>query len=109
VARAHKPGRERADGVDDNRGRGGSTGVRPAVESTAVLHRGFGSAAGRRWRGRGGGRRSQGWGQFDRQGPMAMVRGAVAGVRGGVVAGAVAGHNRSGKVVHCDRESVAEL
>jgi hypothetical protein len=40
---------------------------------------------------------------------MAMVRGAVAGVRGGVVAGAVAGHNRSGKVVHCDRESVAEL
>jgi hypothetical protein len=37
------------------------------------------------------------------------VRGAVAGVRGGDVAGAVAGHNRRGKVVHCDHESVAEL
>jgi hypothetical protein len=37
------------------------------------------------------------------------VRGTVAGVRGGDVAGAVAGHNRRGKVVPCDRESVAEL
>jgi hypothetical protein len=33
----------------------------------------------------------------------------VAGVRGGDVAGAVAGHNRRGKVVPWDRESVAEL
>jgi hypothetical protein len=37
------------------------------------------------------------------------VRGAVAGVHGSDVAGAVAGHNRRGKVVPCDRESVAEL
>ena len=37
------------------------------------------------------------------------VRGAVAGVHGGEVAGAVAGCNRRGKVVPCDRESVAEL
>jgi hypothetical protein len=37
------------------------------------------------------------------------VRGAVAGVRGGNVAGAVAGDNRRGKVAPCDRESVAEL
>jgi hypothetical protein len=37
------------------------------------------------------------------------VSGAVAGVRGGAVAGAGAGHKRRGKVVHCDRESVAEL
>jgi hypothetical protein len=37
------------------------------------------------------------------------VRGAVAGVRGSDVAGAVAGHNRRGKVVPCDRESLAEL
>jgi hypothetical protein len=37
------------------------------------------------------------------------VHGAVAGVRGGDVAGAVARHNRRGKVVPCDRESVAEI
>jgi hypothetical protein len=37
------------------------------------------------------------------------VRGAVAGVHGGEVAGAVAGCNRRGKGVPCDRESVAEL
>jgi hypothetical protein len=37
------------------------------------------------------------------------VHGAVAGVRGGDVAGAVAEHNRRGKVVPCDHESVAEL
>jgi hypothetical protein len=37
------------------------------------------------------------------------VRGAVAGVHGGDVAGAVAGHNRRGKGVPCDRECVAEL
>jgi hypothetical protein len=37
------------------------------------------------------------------------VRSVVAGVRGGDVAGAIAGHNRRGKVVPCDRESVAEL
>jgi hypothetical protein len=37
------------------------------------------------------------------------VRGVVAGVRGGDVAGAVAGHNRRGKVLPYDRESVAEL
>jgi hypothetical protein len=38
-----------------------------------------------------------------------MVRGAVAGVHGIDVAGAVAGRNRRGKEVHCDREYVAEL
>jgi hypothetical protein len=37
------------------------------------------------------------------------VRGTVADVRGGDAAGAVAGHNRRGKVAPCDRESVAEL
>jgi hypothetical protein len=37
------------------------------------------------------------------------VRGTVAGARGGVATGAVAGHNRGGKVAPCDRESVAEL
>jgi hypothetical protein len=37
------------------------------------------------------------------------VRGTVAGARGGDAAGAVASHNRGGKVVPCDRESVAEL
>jgi hypothetical protein len=37
------------------------------------------------------------------------VRGTVADVRGGDAAGAVAGHNRRGKVVLCDHESVAEL
>jgi hypothetical protein len=37
------------------------------------------------------------------------VRRTVADVRGGDAAGAVAGHNRRGKVVPCDRESVAEL
>jgi hypothetical protein len=37
------------------------------------------------------------------------VRGAVAGVRGGDVVDAVAGHIRRVKVVPCDRESVAEL
>jgi hypothetical protein len=37
------------------------------------------------------------------------VRGAVAGVHGGEVAGAVAGCNRRGKGVPCDSESVAEL
>jgi hypothetical protein len=79
------------------------------VESAAVLRRGSGSAAGRRWRGTGGGRRSQGWGQFDLRGLWRPVRGTVAGVRGGDVAGAVAGHNRRGKVVPWDRESVAEL
>jgi hypothetical protein len=40
---------------------------------------------------------------------VAGVRGTVAGVHGGDVVGAVAGHNRRGKVVPCDRESVAEL
>jgi hypothetical protein len=39
--------------------------------SAAVLRRGSGSAAGRQWRGTGGGRGSQGWGQFDRRGPRA--------------------------------------
>jgi hypothetical protein len=37
------------------------------------------------------------------------VHGAVAGVHDGDVAGAVAGHNRRGKGVPCDRECVAEL
>jgi hypothetical protein len=37
------------------------------------------------------------------------VRGTVVGARGGDAAGAVAGHNRGGKVAPCDRESVAEL
>jgi hypothetical protein len=37
------------------------------------------------------------------------VRGVVADVRGGDAASAVARHNRRGKVVPCDRESVAEL
>jgi hypothetical protein len=37
------------------------------------------------------------------------VHGAVVGVRDGDVAGVVAGHNRRGKVVPCDHESVAEL
>jgi hypothetical protein len=37
------------------------------------------------------------------------VRGTVADVHGGDAAGAVAGHNRRGKVAPCDRESVAEL
>jgi hypothetical protein len=37
------------------------------------------------------------------------VRGTVAGAHGGDAAGAVAGHNRGGKVAPCDRESVAEL
>jgi hypothetical protein len=40
-------------------------------ESAAVLRRGSGSAVGRWWCGTGGGRRSQGWGQFDRRGPRA--------------------------------------
>jgi hypothetical protein len=37
------------------------------------------------------------------------VHSAVAGVHGGDVAGAVAGRNRKGKGVPCDRECVAEL
>jgi hypothetical protein len=37
------------------------------------------------------------------------VRGAVARVHGGDVAGAVAGRNRRGKEVPCDHEYVAEL
>jgi hypothetical protein len=37
------------------------------------------------------------------------VRGTVAGARGGDAAGEVAGHNRGGKMVPYDRESVAEL
>jgi hypothetical protein len=37
------------------------------------------------------------------------VHGTVADVCGGDAAGAVAGHNRRGKVVPCDRESVVEL
>jgi hypothetical protein len=37
------------------------------------------------------------------------VRGAVAGVHGGDVAGAVVGRNRRGKGVPYDRECVAEL
>jgi hypothetical protein len=43
------------------------------------------------------------------EGLWRSIRGVVAGVRGGDVAGAVAGHNRRGKVLPCDRESVAEL
>jgi hypothetical protein len=40
-----------ADGIDGNRGRGGgSTGVRPAASPAAVLRRGSGSSAGKRWR-----------------------------------------------------------
>jgi hypothetical protein len=79
------------------------------VESAAVLHRGSGSAAGRRWRGTGGAGDHRGGANLTGGGLWRMVRGAVAGVHGIDVAGAVAGRNRRGKEVHCDREYVAEL
>jgi hypothetical protein len=40
---------------------------------------------------------------------MRLVRGTVAGARGGYAAGEVADHNRGGEVAPCDRDSVAEL
>jgi hypothetical protein len=90
-------------------GRGKSTGVRPVVESAAVLRRGSSFAVGRRWRGTGRAGVHRGWANLTCGGLWRPVRGAVAGVRDGDVNGAVAGHNRRGKVVPCDRESVAEL
>jgi hypothetical protein len=110
VARAHKPGRERG-----------------LTAWTAMEGGGVRPESGRRWNPRrfsavvpvlrlgGGGEARAGVGDhmgganLTGRGLWRPVRGTVAGVRGGDVAGAVAGHNRRGKVVHYDRESVAEL
>jgi hypothetical protein len=64
-----------------------------------ILHRGGGGEARAGAGDHGGGANLTGGGLWR------PVRGAVADVRGGDVAG----HNRRGKVVPCDRESVAEL
>jgi hypothetical protein len=68
-----------------------------------VLRRGGGGEA------RAGAGVHRGGGNLTCGGLWRPVHGAVAGVRGGDVAGAVAEHNRRGKVVPCDHESVAEL
>jgi hypothetical protein len=90
-------------------GGGGRPGSDRRWESTAVLRRGFGSATGRWWCCTGEGRRSQGWVNLTGGGLGRPVRGAVAGVHGGEVAGEVAGCNRRWGGVPCDRECVAEL
>jgi hypothetical protein len=110
VARAHMPGRGRGLTAYERRRGGGSRpefGRRwnPQRFSAVVLvlRRGGGGEA------RAGADVHRGGANLTCGGLWRPVRGAVAGVRGGDVAGAVAGHNRRGKVVPWDRESVAEL
>jgi hypothetical protein len=68
-----------------------------------VLRRGSGGEA---WAGAGG---HGGGVNLTDGGLWRPVRGTVAGAHGGDAVGAVAGHNRGGKVAPYDRESVAEL
>jgi hypothetical protein len=65
VVRAHTSARE--GGLTARSGDGGraNRSARPPAMPATVLRRVFGSEAGERWRGTGGGRGSWGWGQFD--------------------------------------------
>jgi hypothetical protein len=110
VARAHMPGRGRGLTAFERRRGGGSRpefgrrwNPRRFSAVVPVLRRGGGGEA------RAGAGDHRGGANLTCGGLWRPVRGAVTGVRGGDVAGAVAGHNRRGKVVPCDRESVAEL
>jgi hypothetical protein len=96
--------------VDGNRGRGVSRpefgrrwNPRRFSVVVPVLRRGGGGEA------RAGVGDHRGGANLTCGGLWRPVRGAMAGVHGGDVAGAVAGRNRRGKVVPCDRECVAEL
>jgi hypothetical protein len=110
VARARMPGRGRGltaltatEGGGFDRSPAGGEIPRRFSAVGPVLRRGGGGEARAGAGDHGGGANLTGGGLWR------PVRGAVAGVRGGDVAGAVARHNRRGKVVPCDRESVAEL
>jgi hypothetical protein len=97
------------NGADGNGGRGSRPEFGRWWNPAAVLRRGSGSAAGRRWRGTGEGRGLPWWGQFDRRGLGRPVHGVVAGVHGGEVAGEAVRCNRGRGGVPRDRERVAEL
>jgi hypothetical protein len=114
-------GRRCGVGPTCRRGGGGLTaravteggGGRPEFDRrwnpAAVLRRGSGSAAGRRWRGTGGAGDHRGGVNLTGGGLGRPVRSAVAGAHGGEVAGEAAGCNRRWGGVPCDCESVAEL
>jgi hypothetical protein len=96
--------------VDGNRGRGVSRlefgrwwNPRRFSVVVPVLRRGGGGEA------RAGAGDHRGGANLTGGGLWRPVRGAVARVHGGDVAGAVAGRNRRGKEVPCDHEYVAEL
>jgi hypothetical protein len=106
VARARMPGRGRGltaltatEGGGFDRSPAGGEIPRRFSAVGPILHRGGGGEARAGAGDHGGGANLTGGGLWR------PVRGAVADVRGGDVAG----HNRRGKVVPCDRESVAEL
>jgi hypothetical protein len=107
---AHMPARGREfNDAGGNGGRGGRPGSDRRWESVAVLRRGSGSAAGRWWCCTGGGRLHRGGVNLTGGGLGWPVRGTVAAVHDGEVAGEVAGCNRRWGGVPYDRECVAEL
>jgi hypothetical protein len=105
-ARQREGGTDGVDGTEEGGARPGSGRRRVPRRFSVVgpvLWRGSGGEARAGEGGHGGGVNWTGGGLWR------SVRGTVASVRGGDAAGAVAGHNRGGKVASCDRESVAEL